>query len=261
MAGEITNGGLVATRSNCSSATAWKKLPERTSTRSATPLSSALNRVRRSAPLVDVGGDDPVGVRGQVQRLYAAPGAEVERASDRFAHGQLGERGRGRADAQHVVGGHPDGPSVQAGGQVAGHPEVEVVRGIGAYVDPGPHLTDRTLQQPRRAQRVEQTGERLLDPIHRDRRLEQPEPGERLDRAASGRREESGRGLVAREGRVGRRTQRSRDPVVGEPRPDQRLPQPPRQTGLVLVIHASHAIRRPGTGCPRTNADRAPDAR
>ncbi len=48
MAGEITNGGLVATRSNSSPATGSKKEPARTS-RLSTPLRAALNRVSRSA--------------------------------------------------------------------------------------------------------------------------------------------------------------------------------------------------------------------
>ena len=48
MAGEITNGGLVAIRSNRSSATGSKREPARTSTLP-TPLRAALSRVIRSA--------------------------------------------------------------------------------------------------------------------------------------------------------------------------------------------------------------------
>ena len=199
--------------------------------------------------LVHVGGDDPFGVGGQVQRLHSAAGTEVERAPHRLAHGQLGQRGRGRADAEHVVGGDAVGLPVEPGRQVAGHPEVEVVGGIGAYVDPRTDLADRPLEQPGVAERVEQPGERLLDLADRDGRLEQPQPGQRLDGGAAGRRPEAGKGLVARERGVGRRTQRSGDAVVGEPRPDQRRPQPGRQP--TLVHHTAHASG------PRQSADRA----
>ena len=65
---------------------------------------SALNRVSRRARWLTSVATTSLGVGGQVQRLDAAAGAEVERAVDRLAHGQLGQRGRGRADPEHVVG-------------------------------------------------------------------------------------------------------------------------------------------------------------
>ena len=53
---------------------------------------------------VEVGGGHPGRVPAGVQRLDARAGAEVERAVDRVADGEPGQR-RGRpADAEHQVG-------------------------------------------------------------------------------------------------------------------------------------------------------------
>ena len=57
-------------------------------------LSAALNRVSRSARWFTSVATTCVRVRGQVQGLDAAAGAEVEGAADRLADGQLRQRGR-----------------------------------------------------------------------------------------------------------------------------------------------------------------------
>ena len=59
-------------------ATGSKSEPSRTSTRSRTSLSAALNRGQPQRARVHVGGDDRRAWRGQVQGLDAAAGAEVE---------------------------------------------------------------------------------------------------------------------------------------------------------------------------------------
>ena len=90
MAGEITNGGLVAIRSNVSSRTGSKREPVRTSMFGSV-VEGRVELRRPHGPGVDVGGDDGVGVGRQVQRLDSAPGAEVERPGDRLAQRELGQ--------------------------------------------------------------------------------------------------------------------------------------------------------------------------
>ena len=58
---------------------------------------------------VDVGGHHLAAVPGQVQRLDAAAGAEVQRPADRLADGEPGQRRRRGADAEDVVGADPVG--------------------------------------------------------------------------------------------------------------------------------------------------------
>ena len=65
-------------------------------------------------------------MRGEVQGLDSAPGAEVEGASDGFAQRELGQRGGGGADAEHVVGRDAEVGAVEAGGEVGDDPEVRV---------------------------------------------------------------------------------------------------------------------------------------
>ena len=89
MAGEITNGGLVAIRSNLSPATGSKSEPSRTSTLS-TPLSAALRRVIRRARALTSVATTVSAVVGEVQRLDAAAGAEVERPAHRLADRSAG---------------------------------------------------------------------------------------------------------------------------------------------------------------------------
>ena len=76
----------------------------------------------------------------QVQRLDSAPGAEVERPGDRLAQGQARARGRGGADAEHVVVGDADVRAVEAGREVGDHPQVAVLGGVRADVEQGAYL-------------------------------------------------------------------------------------------------------------------------
>ena len=64
----------------------------------------AVECCERERPLADVRRDDVLGVPRGEQRLDAVAGADVERALDRPAHGEVRERERGALDARHVVG-------------------------------------------------------------------------------------------------------------------------------------------------------------
>ena len=83
-----------------------------------------------------------------------------------------------------MVGADPVGAAVQARGQVADHPQVPsavgVVDGIGAYVEPGPHLADSPLQQALGGHPVHEARQRRLGRGEPDGRLEQEEPDQRL---------------------------------------------------------------------------------
>ena len=149
----MTNGGLVAIRSKRSPATGSKKEPSRTSIPPAVRVAGlhdgevvegGVEPGQPERPLVDVGGDHPAGVGGEVQRLDPAAGAEVERPVDRLADGQLGQGERGGADAEDVVGSDAGLAAVEPGRQVGGHPEVPVASGVGggvrADVEPRGHL-------------------------------------------------------------------------------------------------------------------------
>ena len=149
--------------------------------------------------LVDVGGHDVTRVLGQVERLDAAAGAEVERAPDRPAHGELGEGGRGRADPEHVVGLDPGRGAVQPGGEVAEHPEVAVVVGVRAAVDQRDHLVAARVQQPVGQQRVEEAGQGGVGRRAGYDGLEQEQPDQRLQGGAARRTTPGRRGLVAGE--------------------------------------------------------------
>ena len=147
--GEITNGGLVAIRSNRSSRDRLEEAsPSRTSIGRRRSLSAALKPGQPQRPRVDVGGDD-VRRRGAA-RCRAWTPQPVPRSSARATgsrSGQLGQGGRGRADAEHVVGADPDGLPVEAGGQVADDPEVAVRRWRTGARPGGRDLADRTLRR------------------------------------------------------------------------------------------------------------------
>ncbi len=175
---------------------------------------------------VDVGGDHAPGVPRQVQRLHPAAGAEVERGADGVPQGELGQRRRRGTDPEHVVGGHPVREAVETRGEVADHPPGLVVAGVGADVEAGGHLADGAGQQPRRHQRVEEPGQGPLGLAHPHDRLEQEEPGQRLDRRPGPGREQAGRGLVAGQRRVGAPSQERGHRGVGETRAEQGLAEP-----------------------------------
>ena len=148
------------TRSNRSSATGSQSEPSRTSTR--TSLRAALKAVTARARGFTSVATTSSACAAQVQRLDAAAGAEVERAADRLAQGQLGQRGRGGADAEHVVGGDPDQLAVETRRQVADDPPVVVVVGVRAAVEERPHLAAGATSMPPATSGVDQPGERAV---------------------------------------------------------------------------------------------------
>ena len=114
-------------------------------------------------------------------------------------------------------------------------------------------VPDRPLEQAGGAERIEQVGQRLLDGGGGDRRLQQPEPGERLDRAAAARRTQAREGLVAGQGRVRRRSEGRGHAVVGEAGSGQRPTQALRQL-LVAPVQA------PSTNISDPKGDVSPPA-
>ena len=214
----------MAIRSNRSPRTGSKNEPSRTSTRSATSLRAALKRAIRSARWLTSVATTRVAVRGEVQRLHAAAGAEVEALPDRLAQGELGQRGRGGADPEHVVGADPLRQAVQARRQVADHPQVRSPCSSVAYgrtssraaTSPTDRVEDALGRQP-----VHQPGQRRLG---RGRRSPAPAAGTAgsASPAASRRRWRAAQrrgGLVARQRGVGDRAEQLGDGVVGEVRP------------------------------------------
>ena len=86
---DTTNGGLATIRSNCSPAgTGSSSDPARRS--HCCPHSAAVVAANRSARALMSVAVTRLGVRGQVQGLHAAAGAEVERAGNGRARGQTG---------------------------------------------------------------------------------------------------------------------------------------------------------------------------
>ena len=171
---------------------------------------------RPHGPGVDVGGDDGVGVGRQVQRLDSAPGAEVEGPGDRLAQRELGQRGRGGADAEHVVVGDADVRAVEAGREVGDDPQVAVVGGVRADVEQRAYLAAGGTEEAGVLELADQPGQGALGVLGGDRRLEQEQPGQRGERRAVARPPQGRRGLVAAERLVGAGAEQVGDGVVGE---------------------------------------------
>ena len=218
-----------------------------------TPLSSALRRViRRARSLTSVATT----VSQWSARCRAWTPQPVPRSSaraHRLADRQLGQRGRGGTDAEDVVGAHPVRAAVEAGGQVADHPQVPVAGGVRADVEARHHLARRVLEDALGRQLLDQARERALGVRHRDRRLEQEQPDQRLERAAARRTPEAGHRLVAGQCVVGPRAEHLGHAVVGEPGAGECLPQAHGQVG---GRHASNPRARVAGGEPRTPAAR-----
>jgi hypothetical protein len=163
-------------------------------------------------------------VGGQVQRLDAAAGAEVEGLGARLADGQLGQGGGGRADAQDVVRLDQDGSAVESGRQVADDPEVEVpleiAGGVGADVEERAGLVAVGGQEAVLRQGSEEVRKRPLGVRRRDGSLEEEQAGEGRERRASAipmiRTAAARRGLVAAQCRVGTGPEQLGNGVVGE---------------------------------------------
>jgi len=180
-----------------------------------------VERGDRQGARIDVGRDDPAGVRGQVERLDPAAGAEVECAVDRPPGGQLGERGGGRAHAQDMVGRHPDRLAVETGCQVADHPPVAGVVGVRPAVQDRAGLATRRLDQAA----PDRPGERSDGGPLVDRGLQEEEPHQGRQRR-SVRRTPQGRGrLVALQRRPGGVTEQAVDGVHGVVGGPERIPE------------------------------------
>ena len=128
-------------------------------------------------PLRDVGGDDLLGVRGQVQRLDSAPCPEVERAGDGGAGRPAGERRRRAADAEDVVGRQrrPEDELAVVRGDVPGPLLVAVGPHLGGRAHPvRGQLCQPELHEARGRQRRQQ----LVDLSRVDGLAEREEPDE-----------------------------------------------------------------------------------
>lgn len=121
------------------------------------------------------------------------------------------------------------GASVQAGREVADHPQVGLVVGrVRPAVQPRSHLVAGPGDDARGGQRVDQAGERALGVGRGDRVLEQEQPDQRAERPCLRGRDPAGgrRRLVAGQRRVRLGAQQLRDPVVGEVCGEQCVPEP-----------------------------------
>ncbi len=242
----------MAIRSNRSPATGAKNEPSRTSILSSTSLRAALNRAIASARwLTSVATTRSLCV-AQVECLHAAAGAEVECRAHVVAQRQLGEAGGGRADPEHVVTGDAGGDAVEAGGQVADHPQVALLRGVGPDVEPGSDLSDGLHERAGVDHPVDEpAGQRALGLGGRDGGLEQEEPGQRRQWAAVRRTTHARRGLVARQRLVRLRAEQPADGVVGEVGGEQGFAERGGEgdgqhgTTLVALVPRSVDARRP----------------
>ena len=104
-------------------------------------------------PRVQVGGDDMPAVPGQVQALYTAARAEVQRPFHRAPDGQLGEGSRGGRDPDHVVWRHRDDVCVEVGSEIGSDPELPLVAGVRADVEKGADLLALNGQDSRGGER------------------------------------------------------------------------------------------------------------
>jgi hypothetical protein len=184
---------------------------------------------RREAqrPRVGVGGDDLVGMGREVQGLDAGAGSQVERPLDLGAHRQLGERGRGAADAEDVVASDHAGAAAapcKAGAQVGD--DVPVVHAVAVRpdVDDRPGL-DAVAHDQAEGLRVvaRQCGARRGG---LDRLLEDEQPGQRLQGRVTDRRAQARDDLAPGQRRGRGSAQQLGHPVDGVADLEQGRPQP-----------------------------------
>ena len=114
-----------------------------------------------------------------MQRLHPAAGAEVERPVDGLPDRQLGQRGGGRADPEHVLDADPPAAAVEAGSQVRDHPPVVVAVAVRPDVDAGAYLLVGPRQHAGGDQRCDQPGQGSFHIGDRHPRLQRPQPGQR----------------------------------------------------------------------------------
>ena len=118
---------------------------------------------------------------------------------------------------EHMVGADPVRAAVEAGRQVADHPEVAVPGGVRADVEARHDLAGRALEDPLGRQLVEQAGKCDLGGGDRDRRLQQEQPDQGLERRCRRPYAAARDRLVAAQRVVRLRPERLGDSVVGEP--------------------------------------------
>ena len=188
-------------------------------------------------PGVHVGGDDVVGVGGQVERLHAAAGAEVERAGHRVPRGEQGEGGRRGRDSQDVVGVDPDRLPVEAWREVADDPPGVLVIGVGAAVEDGAHLSSGGDEHAGVRQRVDQRRERGLGFRARDAGLEEEQPDQRRERRPVRRTPQRGGGLMAVEGGARGLAEQVADGVDAVAGRSERVAQGKRERGVGDAAH------------------------
>ena len=201
----MTNGGLLTTRSKRSPATGSSIDPDRTS--HVALVERGVEPREGEGALGEVGDDDAVGVVAEVQRLDAAPGAEVERPRHGTPDRPLRERRRRAADAEDVVLAHRR-PGRDLG-EVGRDPPVPVVGRVGADVEAGDDavalLGDETqrdgARQPQRRQRAVDLGD--VDGVPEG---EEPDEGGRGGRGGAGH-TARGQRLLAGEGAAGEGTE------------------------------------------------------
>ncbi len=231
VAGEMTNGGLVAIRSNRSPRTGSNREPSRTSTGAGTSLSAALKRARRSARGLTSVATTSALCRARCSAWTPQP---VPRSSDRCTGSRSVSWARDvEAELMPSTWSAPTRlllPS-SPGREVADDPQVLVVGGVRAYVEPRGDLADGLLEEALGREAVDQAGQRALRGRELHRRLEQEQPDQRLERPAARRTPQAGRGLVAGEGVVGDRPEDLGHAVVGEAGHHQRGAQPLREFG------------------------------
>ena len=249
-------------RSNLSPRTGSKSEPSRTSIPCAS-LSSAFSSVIHSARLFT---SVATTVDACVARWSAWTPQPVPRSNARstgLADRQLGQRAGRTADAEDVVRTHPVGRAVQTRSQVADHPQVAVTglvgRGVRPHVEARGHLAHALLEKAGVAHRIDQPGQSSLGGVERDRGLEQEQAGQALDRAAARRTPKARGGLVARQGRVGGRSEQLGDTVVGVVRVRQRLPEWRSELEAVHAVIVPSGLRCPYVahpGCPARHRSR-----
>lgn len=173
---------------------------------------------------VEVGGGDPGGVLGGVQRLDAGARTEVEGRGDRRPDGDPGEGGGGPADTEDdAFLARPDPARTADRAPEVGHdePVLAVRPPVRPYVDA---RTDRPVRPAHPAVR-DALGERQggTGPLLVDGALQKEQPHQRVERGVAPGGPQGGDRLAAGEGCIGGRAEAVEEPVRGEVRGEQGL--------------------------------------
>ena len=193
-----------------------------------------------------VGRGDVPRVRARVQRLHAAPGAEVEQGADRAAGGGAGQVDRRVADAEHVVVGHRAAALVRV--EVGDHPPAVPVRPDvqSRAAVRREHLAGDGLVQVHGAQRGTHGGRGLGV-------AEQEQADQRAERTGVTARAARGLRLATAQRGVGRRAERGEHAVGGVAGGQERLTQACAEAGGEFWGHEAtscHGVRGNNRGRP-----------